>query len=362
MTKSSSLLVWMGVPVLATSLAACAGDEPFEAEARTRCISPEGVEERVSFAVLNAQIAANPDLPPLTGVARVETCEQAYAHVLAAREVIEAGAPSEPADLGADGVEPTIERTAYVKGAHHEDGARGLVGIYKGMDFQCTGWLLNSKVLVTAAHCLPNDSGTTTDRISYFDEGIGGQRNISNGHESLAYRAHPGWSGIDGDAVKDIGIIVRPAGWIGTDSHDFLRIFDDSLAFVGDIQLWGAGYDTFSGTGLGDLEWVDKDIEWRGDEHYFMIGKGVRICKGDSGGPAIRWLDGVIPAVTGVHSSIDVSSKTSKCAKKNGRMRDTRFTPSNIGWLREAAGDVLNTGPIPCSKHIAENFHYWFCS
>ena len=349
----------------AASLAACAAGDPLvatevaESGPRTLCTS-RGVDEWISFGLLNAQIAANPGLPARTGIAHVETCEQAHAHVQAVNALEEDGAPVDPFPGEAS---EGVALTPYVKGGTASSGYRGMVWLSGGLSTKCTGWLLNSKVVVTAASCVAYGSSTGVKDLSvtYFDPDTGSKRVLTDGEEPLQVRLHGGWTGDYDDAAKNLAVVVRKDGWKNVQAKDFLRIFEDTLSDINPVRMWGAGYDTFSGTGFGDLEWLDKDIEWYGSEHYFVTGgpKG-RLCQGDTGGPSIVSLDGVL-AVTGVHASWETSSAGNLCAKKHGKMRDVRFTPSNVGWLREAAGDALGTGPISCSKLTAGGHDYWHC-
>jgi hypothetical protein len=358
MTKTSLLCA---LPLFA----ACASETYVATEAKagalTRCVDVSGGEELVSFDVLNARLAANPWLGSQAGIAQVTSCADAHALVAAQNRTLEAGPVDDPASF--DTAPAGTEWTPYVKGGTDAASHRGIVALHDASgDFFCSGWLLNEHVLVTAAHCLPGLSGTASFTVGYFDPAVGKERDLTSSPETLHYRRHPGWSGVRGDAAQDLGIIVRKSKvWDSTQENDYLRLFKDTLSDINTVRMWGAGYDTFSGKGLGDLEWADREIDWYGAEHYIMIGgPEVRMCKGDSGGPSIRTLDG-IETVTGIHSSMEVSELGKKCAMKGGKMRDTRWTDSNLGWLREAIGDVFGTGPVSCTKLTADGHYYYYC-
>lgn len=343
---------------LAAALAATAcADDGTTTDELTACggadvIDPDGTvveEERYDFALLNDRLAADPSLAEVTGIAHVATCEDARTLQRKLRDHVEAKVPPPQPD-------------AKVKGGNPVSAKRGVVSIERTTSTGdrrhiCTGFFLNENIIVTSAHCLPNRSGSRRYTIQYFDPDTGGKRRVTAIDEVLEYRQHPDYTG-SGDAEHDTGILVRATTWNGTGDADFMRIYHDFGSRIGELRVWGAGVDGFHGDGAGDLEWANFDLDWHENDYVITRGsRRQRICKGDSGGPAVRISDGV-DLVVATNTSGDVGDDDT-CACKDCKQRHTRVY-NKLSWIRQSAGAILGR-TVTCTSGTAGGLDFDRC-
>lgn len=358
MHKLAETLTFTLTVVTAFATAACTDDGTTTAEL-TACggadvITPDGEvveEERFDFAKLNERIAADPSLAELTGVTDVATCDDARTLQQKLRDHVEADVP--PPGM-----------TAKVKGANAVNSKRGVVSIERrnsagDLKHICTGFFLNENIIVTAAHCLPNSSGTRRYTIQYFDPDTGGKRRVTAVDEVLEYRQFPDYDGT-GDSEHDTGILVRATTWDGTGDADFMRIYHDFGSRIGELRVWGAGMDGFHGDGAGDLEWANFDLDWHENDYVITRGSRTqRMCKGDSGGPAVRISDGVdLVVATNTSGDYDRDSN-GNCSCEDCKQRHTRVY-NKLSWIRQTAGAILGR-TVTCTSGTAGGLDYDKC-
>ncbi len=287
--------------------------------------------EEYNFTLLTMEIEANPHVGELAGLRSVTNCEEARAYMRTQARYLESGYREDVSDSEVSSTRQEI------MGGTVTNGKRGIVQI----DDNCTGWLLNSRTVVTAAHCLPSKNGTRNFRISYFDPS-GGKRGITNSSESMRYWRHPSWTG---GANFDIGVIKRGSAWSGTNSSDYLRVYQDSGSRMKRIRLWGAGFSTASGGGLGTLRNRKFDVDWNTYQYFITrAGRTRRACRGDSGGPAIIEVSGV-DLVAGV-TSTGTLKKTDRCVEQGGKQRHTRMNLFNLLWVIGVSGSSCTDASV----------------
>jgi secreted trypsin-like serine protease len=171
----------------------------------------------------------------------------------------------------------------------------------KAAEYICSGSLLASDMLVTAAHCVADNPQQPTDptkMIVVFGTSMPTSVSDPTVHQIYGYKANPGWTAaIQQPDAHDIAIIRfkggLPAGYAPA------TLLDASVALNPgeDVTLAGYGIDSIkdkTGKSAGTLREVDTTIaqavgttEIGLDESH---GRGS--CSGDSGGPAFLNVNG----------------------------------------------------------------------
>jgi hypothetical protein len=100
------------------------------------------------------------------------------------------------------------------------------------------------------------------------------------------------------------------------------------------------------------MRYMNDSLNWRGSGHFITDAAGVRVCKGDSGGP--YFFDGT-EIMFGLLSEAEESSE---CAKVGGKVAGTRLTADHadkINEFREAEGLEA------CRRLGNPATDYWVC-
>ncbi len=201
-------------------------------------------------------------------------------------------------------------------------GSPGVVE-FKQPNSGCTGSIIAEDAILTAAHCLDFlgsagvRSGVSIFEIVYHHPKEG-RKLIHSGFarwfEHPQYAEKPPKLDSEGkpdvppsDTPEfDIAVIKVPKPFPDLTYRDYLPLYRDSTQLVRNqrwIRFFGAGRFMFGGEGDNQLRttrFLLEDIT----ANWFTLDnrKPTRVCKGDSGGPAVYELSGTSMAILGVAS------------------------------------------------------------
>ncbi len=151
----------------------------------------------------------------------------------------------------------------------------------------CSGTLIDSSYVVSAAHCLQNFGGRL-----YI--GFGQDRNNFEFIEAAAFRVHPNYTGsFSSDVPSDISLIrlakSAPAGFSP------VRIYKGDLGRGNEVYL--AGYGQTESGSSGRLLYTSVNLEDFDADELVVNKRGTGACYGDSGGPAYVLIGGTLSVV-----------------------------------------------------------------
>ena len=299
---------------------------------------------------MNETLRAYPELAEAIGRERVDGCSDAPAFLADVADYIESF-PSEPLADGADDFR--------IASAEESDLVRpGVVEVRN----KCTGVLIHERALVTAAHCVADLAPNTGDKNFWADnfdiDNYGGGSYLG----TVRINVHPDYagtgSGYVGDDGDDVAVVKLTSGSFGfPDSHRH-RIYTGSMDTIGVMRLFGRGVTSHEGGGSGVLRKMVFDPNWVGPKHFLMDAQTSRLCKGDSGGPAMDILpDGVTRVVAGLATSIEIPYEGAMCAKPDGKQRAVRLQ-DKVRWIDQMIG---GDDSDDCTSLVMDGWHYERC-
>ena len=251
---------------------------------------------------------------------------------------------SVPAELGPDaGIDSVFIRGGIA--APHS----GVVQLTRyGSQSYCTGFLLNSTVVVTAAHCVPDDASGATGLFFIWNYRTSSSNPDLIWADDAHFARNPNYAG---DAEYDVGIIYLDQDqWPETGYRDYLRIYQDDGDRVGQLRVWGRGYSTYSGAGADTLRYGDFAVYgWPFSPTHTLLHTEatdtLEVCKGDSGGPDIKFAG--LELVAGVNSQItDPLTGSERCSASWGGAVHARINQEVLAWIGQETGsqcDPLST-------------------
>lgn len=108
-----------------------------------------------------------------------------------------------------------------------------------------------------------------------------------------------------------------------------MRVYQDKGNRISNVKLWGRGFNTHSGKGIGKLRYHVFPLNHNPDYNVIETeGTGsFNLCKGDSGGPIIKEVN-TLELVAGVNSSGEFSSEN--CTRDGGDQWHTRINGKKL--------------------------------
>ena len=231
--------------------------------------------------------------------------------------------PSGPTTLTPCGVVSgqTAGSVAIVNGSSCPDSTASVaylkLELTDGKKASCSGTVISSTAVLTAAHCLEGTSGVT---INFGSKEI----------PAASFSYHPGYKGTDSDSI-DVGVVIAssPLG------QPIVPLLSSRDARVGEtVVIAGYGQSTL-GAGAGTLRAGATSMSEVGT-YYLVTNAGLNgsgACPGDSGGPVLVSIDGYW-AVAGATSTL-----SGPCVVATNRFANIR-NPTAWSFILSKAPDA----------------------
>lgn len=199
------------------------------------------------------------------------------------------------ADEAADEAKGVAE--APIVNGEIDEGHPAVVALTWGGQAFCSGTLVTPTLVVTAAHCLQDDSGLDVTEIEvFFGTKTGGDGDYVGVLQAVP---KPDWYLDDPYLDDDIGVVrlVEPAP---VEPIPIGALPPDGTT----VTLVGFGITSEDGNGGGTKRITTSTLVDRESKIFILEGAPGTICSGDSGGTALATIDGVETFI-GVHTRGD---------------------------------------------------------
>jgi len=227
-----------------------------------------------------------------------------------------------------DGTEKTGTTQQAIVNGDDDDSDPAAVALMLNGSVYCTGVLVTTNVVATAAHCV---TPTPPDQVYFGNDPSNKKKGTFI--DVTTSRVHPDFD--EDTLVNDIAVVGLAATAPTAPLNVFVKEFDDS--YIGlEIRLIG-----FGATGPDNTQNLRKRTgttaitSYTNDDFRFRPAPS-QTCVGDSGGPAVAKI-GDHEAVIGLTSSGD-----SNCASYGRDMRIDRYLPFIQGYAKAYS---IPTGP-----------------
>jgi V8-like Glu-specific endopeptidase len=226
---------------------------------------------------------------------------------------------------------PVDSRVAAITNGTNDDTDAGVVAFVQGQTLICTATLVAPRVLLTAAHCLP-DGGMP---LAYFGIAPG------DGGPELAItavRRHPAFDATT--LQNDVAMaLLDSAAPPGATSWPLPAVPLDDSAVGTTLRLVGFGRTAAGDTSAPRKREGTTTLASLTATELDFAPSPSQTCEGDSGGPAFATVGGV-EAIVGVTSSGDAS-----CAAMARDMRVDAYAATFIApWIAATAEGAAGAG------------------
>lgn len=228
-----------------------------------------------------------------------------------------------------------LEGTSHaIVGGTRDTGHKAVAMMYHSSGYLCSGAFIDKRVFLTAGHCIESLSASGYE--------VDGGTDAFNDPEWIiradSVHRHPGFVLDDTGIDHDVGIIVLEEDAPVT-PYRWLDLDPDAETYAVGTEFTAVGYGITSGNGSGDgvKRTVDLEmVEIYSNLFFYDASNGGNTCSGDSGGPALKVIDGYT-TVIGV-----VSFGDQNCSQYGADMR----TDDNRTFIDDYADPDAGTAKV----------------